>query len=452
VNAPSPVVPEVKALFCPNCGGSITLRSASQSLTAVCSFCNSILDARTPGLNILQQFDAKLKFTPIIPLGTRGNWTEPGKPAVAYEVIGYQVRGITVEGIQYTWEEYLLFNPYHGYRYLTHYRGHWNFVRTIQAMPEASVVKGRPGARLGGEVFAHFQTARASTIFVMGEFPWQIRVGETVEARDYILPPYMLSAEETADEVVWSRGTYTPGRDIWQAFRLPGTPPAPVDIFANQPSPHSGSPGSIWRIFILLIVALMVAAIFIAIQGRREVAFEQTYSYDRANRGEQSFVTPTFELKGHTSNVEVEIETNLQNDWTWFAFALINENTGDAYNFSKEVSYYYGSDSDGPWTEGSRSATAKMPNVPPGRYFLRVEPEGDEDNVSPFRSTMPVQYRLRVRRDVPGFGWFVLVFLLLLVPPIFRSIRWFSFENRRWAESDYGALVASTGDSDEDDE
>ena len=48
------VVPKVKALQCPNCGGSIELRGYAQSINAVCIQCLSILDTRTPSLQVLQ--------------------------------------------------------------------------------------------------------------------------------------------------------------------------------------------------------------------------------------------------------------------------------------------------------------------------------------------------------------------------------------------------------------
>ena len=54
----------------------------------------------------------------------------------------------------------------------------------------------------------------------MGEFPWQVRVGETVNVKDYVAPPDAISAEETSGEVVWSIGTYTSGKDVWKAFGL----------------------------------------------------------------------------------------------------------------------------------------------------------------------------------------------------------------------------------------
>ena len=74
---------------------------------------------------------------------------------------------------------------------------------------------------------------------MLGEFPWQVRSGDVATVSDYVAPPLMLSAEKTPDETTWSIGEYTDGRQLWQAFRLPGEPPRPVGVFANQPSPYA---------------------------------------------------------------------------------------------------------------------------------------------------------------------------------------------------------------------
>jgi hypothetical protein len=83
--------------------------------------------------------------------------------------------------------------------------------------------------------------------------------------------------------------------------------------------------------------------------------------------------------------------------------------------------------------------------VPPGRYYLRVEPETPD-------STFPLLYRLTLRRDVPVPTFFVLAFLALLIPPIVMHWRTAAFEGRRWMESDYASksslssLSSSSGD------
>jgi hypothetical protein len=155
-------------------------------------------------------------------------------------------------------------------------------------------------------------------------------------------------------------------------------------------------------------------------------------------------VTPVFELPGHTSNVELKINTDLDNNWAYFNFALINEQTGEAYDFGREVSYYYGRDSDGSWSEGGRTDTAAIPTVPPGHYYLRVEPE-----MSP--NSIPVHYSLTVTRDVPSMSFFFIAALLLLIPPAFLTARAYRFEYQRWQESDYAiSSGGSSGDSNDE--
>ena len=58
------------------------------------------------------------------------------------------------------------------------------------------------------------------------------------------------------------------------------------------------------------------------------------------------------------------LDTNLDQDWAYFNLALINDTTGDAYDFGREVSYYH--DSDG--SEGSPKSSILIPAVAPGTY------------------------------------------------------------------------------------
>ena len=55
-----------------------------------------------------------------------------------------------MDGIEYRWSEYLLYNPYKGYRYLTEYNGHWNDIRTLRALPVPSTKGSKQAAIYGG--------------------------------------------------------------------------------------------------------------------------------------------------------------------------------------------------------------------------------------------------------------------------------------------------------------
>ena len=163
---PTPAgAPHVKSLNCPGCGASLTVRSLGNAVTIVCESCHSVLDAQDPKLRILQQFHAAtIEDPPLIPLGTRGTIR-----GVLYEAIGFQRRTIQVEGVSYSWHEYVLFNPTKGFRYLTEYDGHWNDVSILRSLPSLS--SGEATLTYLGETYRLFQTADAATAFVLGEFP-----------------------------------------------------------------------------------------------------------------------------------------------------------------------------------------------------------------------------------------------------------------------------------------
>ena len=426
--------PQVKSLHCPNCGAPLAFRGLQTTVSVVCENCLSVLDAKDPNLAVLQQFQARERIKPLIPLGTRGKLR--GDP---YEAIGFQVRTITVEGTPYSWSEYLLFNPYKGFRYLTKYQGHWNDVTVLRTLPEVNTGGRRPVALLQGETYRHFQTAEAETTYVLGEFPWQVRVGEKANVMDFVSPPRMLSRETTGSETVWSLGEYVAGAQVWQAFALPGRPPSPVGVFENQPSPFGGGVKRIWSLAFLFALGLLAVAIFFAVFDRQEEVFRNSYTYAQRAGQEASFVTSVFELKGRTSNVELAVHTDLANNWAYFNFALINADSGEAFDFGREVSYYNGTDSDGAWTEGGPSDSALMPSVPSGRYYLRVEPEMDP-------AAYAMRYEIAVRRDVPAASFFWIAALLLFVPPIFATVRSLAFEQKRWSESDYAPASSGGGD------
>jgi hypothetical protein len=436
-----PPVVQAKSLHCPNCGGPVELRGFGHALTVVCQQCFTMLDASTPELKILQQIQEQYRVTPKIPLGQRGKLA--GAP---WQVIGFQTRTVYDDGVPYSWDEYLLFNPYKGFRYVTEYDGHWNFVIPMEEQPARKAVSGRGAVVWQGRTFKHFSGSEAITTFVLGEFPWRVKYGEKVVCDDFIDPPTVLSSETTEDEITWSRGEYTLGAEIWKAFSLPGNPPPAKGIYLNQPAPAKG--GSMWGTFGLFLLLLVMLAIFFAVFSRNRVVYEHEYTFSTANKGEPSIVTPVFELDGHPSGTELDISTNLSNNWAYFNLALIDDDNGTAFDFGREVSYYYGSDSDGSWSEGGANSSVYLPSVPAGHYYLRIEPEMDDPTKTRAGVPLPntVRYTIRLRREVPNYTWFWLAALLLLIPPVVHSVRGRSFEVQRWMQSDYPPVRSGGGD------
>jgi hypothetical protein len=434
-NPPGP--PQVRSLNCPGCGAAITLRSLSQAVTVICDHCHSILDAQDPRLTILQKFKAAVdEDPPLIPLGMRGKIR-----ATDYEAVGFQRRTIHVDGVPYSWHEYVLFNPYKGFRYLTEYNGHWNDTSILRSLPTVNNDVSPATVSYLGETYKHFQTTKAGTSFVLGEFPWQVRVGESSDVSDYVSPPRVISSERTGKEVTWSMGEYISGHDIWKAFGLQGEPPERIGVYENQPSPLSADTNAIWVAFGGFMLVLVVMMILFWSFARSEQVVEGNYAFNTNERGEASFVTDVFQLKGHISDLDLKTTADVNNNWIYLNYALINQDTGQAYDFGREVSYYSGYDEDGSWSEGSRADSVVIPSVPPGNYYLRVEPESDFGHGT-------ISYSISASRDVPQASFLGIALLALLIPAGLITWRSMNFEHLRWAESDYG----STGSDDDDSE
>lgn len=414
---------DAQALGCPNCGGAVEVRMPGESVNVVCPSCTSVLDATSPKLTLLQSYQARIKRSPKIPLGATGTMH-----GATWRVLGFQVRTVRVEGTDYPWDEYLLHAEGRGFRYLTEYRGHWNDAVVLHEVPKVSR-GGRSVAHFRGEAFRHFQSAEAETTFVLGEFPWQVRAGDRAQAHDYVHPPRMLSREVTPQEQTWTLAEYTDGHRIWEAFRLPGKPPRPVGVFANQPSPHRGRATPVLATAALLLLALVAMAVWRFGIHRPDVLAQQPLRYVArgADLAENAGIIGPFEVTGRPAALGVRVTADLDNEWIFLNFALIEQTTGKVTTFGRELSYYRGTDSDGSWSEGSRSDDVRVPAVAPGRYVLRVDPEGASD----------VAYQVTVRHDVPSGYFFAIAFVLLLLPPAFALLRSGSFESQRWAESDY---------------
>src|SRR5690554_4513295 len=125
-----PPKPMARSFDCPNCGGSVVIRTPGLAMSAVCGSCKTVIDVTNNNYRILSEYFATQKnYTPSIELGTRGKLR--GR---LWEVIGFMVRAD--KGSGYQWEEYLLFNPYYGYRWLTQGLGHWSLVTTIKSKPK----------------------------------------------------------------------------------------------------------------------------------------------------------------------------------------------------------------------------------------------------------------------------------------------------------------------------
>ena len=350
-----PAAPKIKTFHCPGCGGPLTIRGMEQTESIACGSCGSVIDITDENFRIIATFQSKIKVQPLIPLGSRGKLR-----GEIFEVIGYMRRAITVEGVDYEWSEYLLFNPYKGFRWLSEYNGHWNYIKTTTNIP-----KRQSGGAYNylGQSFLHFQTAEARVSYVLGEFYWRVQVGEICEVADFVSPPLILSMERSETEVTWSIGEYIEPETLWEAFQLKTSIPPKIGIALNQPSKLVGLSPQLWKWWgVFFLVALLLQAIFLLLSANKLI-FQDAFAFHLADK-EKARITSVFELTGRPSNVVIRSKATVDNSWIYLNLALINEETGNGYDFGREISYYHGRDGGESWSEGSASDEAVLPSVP----------------------------------------------------------------------------------------
>ena len=429
---------------CPHCGGPLELRAPDKTERVTCPNCNSLLDVNQGQLQFLKALEQPA-FQPLIPLGTTGDVPE-GKMTV----IGAMARSVTVDGTQYFWSEYLLYNPQIGFRWLVHSDNHWNYV---QAVPPGEVYEIARSASYRGKNYKIFQDAPCRVETVLGEFYWKVEAGEQVRGVDYVAPPYMLSKEvstvyvsddagktkRTTGEINWSLGTYVPVQQIEKAFSVSGLP-RPSGIAPNQPYKHWWV-YKYWLAFIVLMLLAGVVAFLVS--GSSKEVFSQTVNFAPLPNedGTQVFFSEPFELSGRR-NIKVIGESPVQNTWVYLEGDLINDETGVVQSFPIDISYYQGVEDGESWSEGGQSDSAYTSSMPAGRYVLRLEGQWE-------RWQQPAVVTIRIEQNVTrGFN-LLIALIVLSIGPIIMIIYHIGFERRRWSESMFGG--GDDDDSGDDD-
>ena len=429
-------------LGCPNCGGPLELRAPDKTERVTCPNCNSLLDVNQGQLKFLKALEQR-GFQPVIPIGASGDLPE-GKMTV----IGAMSRSVTIEGTQYFWSEYLLYNPQIGFRWLVHSDEHWNYV---QAVPPGEVMEVARAAQFRGQNYKIFQDAQARVESVLGEFYWKVEAGEAVRGVDYVSPPYMLSKEVTTSyvadatepekkrstgEINWSLGTYVTPTQIEKSFGVSGLA-RPSGIAPNQPYRHKW----IYKYWIVLILAALLVSflVFITSGSSKEVYSQSVNLQPLPNEdGTQVFFSEPFELAGRR-NIRITGESPVQNTWVYLEADLINEETGLVQSVPIEISYYSGVEDGESWTEGAQKDSTDVSSMPAGRYVLRLEGQWEKWQT-------PATVQVRIMQNVTkGLNLLILLIVLSIVPLI-MGIYHISFERRRWSESMFGSSTSNEGD------
>ncbi|BAV49219.1 hypothetical protein MesoLj113a_06860 [Mesorhizobium sp. 113-1-2] len=412
--APPPRAPGKPRTFaCPNCGGSVTLRAAGQSISATCSQCSSVIDVADENLDIIETAQSAMQDAEI-PIGARARLGD-----IEWEVVGYMRRS---DGPgDFRWTEYLLFNPYHGYRFLAEEYDHWTLVKMLNRDVPGAGDQGWIDAN--GRSYQFFGKGFARTTYVAGEFFWRASTSDVTAVTDYIAPPYRLMVEKNDEEIVVSEGEYLDASLVAAAFKLPLRVPSSFSAGVSQVNPYKAS----FNVIMAAVVgATLLQVVSLAMSENAIVSF-QTYDLSAADKGKTLSSRP-FRLEKE-GNVEIETTSYLSNDWLELNMALVNTDTNQGYPVFQALEHYSGQDSDGSWEEGGYDTTSLLPPVPPGTYQLLVEPDAGVFSRAPSPAQRVV---ISVRHGVPVWSNYLIAMVLLLVVPAFGLVKRSMFEKSRW--------------------
>lgn len=420
----------VEALSCQHCGGALELPDLGAIERVVCPYCGSMHDCRS-GLLALVEAQRRSASKLALPLGSRGTFED-----ITFTVIGFLRRKVTVHGESFTWDEYLLYEPSRGFRWLSCSEGHWMYLRPIAAgdvrssRSPASRAWRTDVAEHGGKTFEVFQQDTAQITHVAGAFYWKVTVGERTLMTDYVAPPEMLSAEVAETEIQWTLGRYMTRRELRRCFPDVDVPRAsPEGVAPAQPFAYK----DVYPVWGVLLALVLLAGAWNCHRSPERDVFDQRFTIpaQTGEPAEESIVfSEPFQLHG-SGLIQVRAGCNqLDNSWIHAQADLVNEDTGSVHTFDMPIEYYHGTEGGEAWTEGSRQRTRILSAVSPGSYVVRLAVE---------RSKRDVEHTLAIDIDEGVFywrGWLVTLLLVSLLP-ICMILYHVYFERRRWRDSEY---------------
>jgi hypothetical protein len=241
-------------LQCPNCGGEVPKLHEGRSERLGCPYCGAVSDI--PTRTVVARQD-KLLQTPDIPIGNAGIFE-----SVSYTCLAYLRRSTGSEGELYQWEEYLLFNPREGYRWLVKDpETGWSWTSFVNpadinrlSLPER--------IQLANQTYVLRNSGVARVDYVLGEVYWKCSIGETVSVMDFAHGNEVISREYDNEEANYSHSRVVGWPKVAAAFGLPVSGPGGTGIPAGGGVSRTAiGCGAIAVIVVLVIILVVVLAI-----------------------------------------------------------------------------------------------------------------------------------------------------------------------------------------------
>ncbi len=413
-----------KTFTCGKCGKPVTLKLPQHSLFAVCPSCavwHGLIDGHWEPKKKLE------KFTPVISLGTKGNFR-----GSELEVTGVMVK--REAGSSAEWREYTLYSDKDGYYFFSEFNGHWMFLKEVKM----SLQWSSHGTQLevDGEQFNLYNEYNFTVISAQGEFFTSLNTAE-VRAREFISVPGMYAVENYyGSDITWYKGEHLKNTELFESLGLvSASMPQKFGVGTLQPMKFHVSMRQLKKIYFLALGIFLLAQIILSMNSREENVYSNSFQI-ADTMVSKGVVTGSFELKAPSSAVEFTLSSPVNNSWFEASVTLINEQTGKEYNFQKGVEYYSGYSDGESWSEGSTSTEVVLSSIPKGTYHLNIFPTFNSSDINGYKS-----FSISVVSDVSIWRNFFIIVGLLSLYPLLQWIRTSVFERKRWNSSDYNPYI-----------
>lgn len=248
------------SIKCPSCGAPLPVLAAGTE-RAACRHCNAISDVKLQQVVARQ---AQARERPGIELGRRGVLPVADAKGVynqEWVVLGYVERSTGAMGSDdwFGWQEYLLYNVQHGYRWLVFDEGNFLLITPLAAA-DIDASRAPVFVRFRNLHFKKRNQQHSRVDFVLGEFYWKVEVGETVWSEDFEHGREVISSERTANEINWSHGVIIPTQVVTQAFGYQPKASAYGAAPAYVGGASTGGSSALGVVIVVLVLFLIFAA------------------------------------------------------------------------------------------------------------------------------------------------------------------------------------------------
>ncbi|MCB9852346.1 MAG: DUF4178 domain-containing protein [Phycisphaerales bacterium] len=419
----------VRRVPCGGCDAMVAIHGR-EARSVVCPQCHRVIDVSRSEPTTLEL--AAQIGKPAVPfkMGQKCNLR-----GVAYVVVGH-IRFVEFdEDGTYRSDEFLLFSKEAGYQWIVMENGHFSLSRELNDRPigfEPRMAVAKKSLRFVDRTWKVFESGSMQVEWVDGELPWVAKIGDLSYYMDAISPPYLLSAEWTESEMEWYEAEYLERAEVAEAFGISMNDlPTAFGVAPHQPFKRSQFSRQSMGVMGLFAIVFTMAT-FWSLGKSGEKVGHMVIGPDKFRT---EYVTDDhFTIREKDALCEAEFYADVSNSWEYFDVAVINSDDEVVLDFSAELSYYSGRDSEGSWTEGSKTDNVPFKLEKPGDYRFLILGQAGTGETPMAGYGIPVSITIREGIVLTRYYLFFALFCIAwLAIEVFRKL---SFEGRRWAESD----------------